>query len=299
MNIRIIPRLDIKGPNLVKGINFEGLRVLGKPEEFARFYYENGADELIYMDAVASLYNRNSLVDIVEKTAREIFIPLTVGGGLRSLDDIRQVLRAGADKVSLNTAAIGNPDFIKDASRAFGSSTILVSIEAIRKPDSKYEAYVNFGRERTGVDVFDWARRAVELGAGELMVTSIDQEGTGKGFDLELTKRIAESVPVPVIAAGGAGKIAHVFDVINDGMAEAVALASILHYHPRHKQCANPADYAREGNTEFLQRDMGFSRIQGATIQEIKSFLHEQNVPCKMTEEPLGETDRLRKGTYV
>ncbi len=160
--------------------------MLGKPEKFARYYYENGADELIYMDAVASFYNRNSLTEIVERTAREIFIPLTVGGGLRSLDDIRRVLRAGADKVSLNTAAIANPDIIKQAAYAFGSSTVLVSIEALRKPDGTYEACVDFGRELTGVDVFKWALQAVELGAGELMVTAIDREGTGKGFDLEL-----------------------------------------------------------------------------------------------------------------
>jgi imidazole glycerol-phosphate synthase subunit HisF len=298
MNIRIIPRLDIKGPNLVKGINFEGLRVLGKPEEFARHYYAAGADELIYMDAVASLYNRNSLVDIVERTAREIFIPLTVGGGLRSLQDIRSVLRAGADKVSLNTAAIANPQIIKEASRAFGSSTILISIEAIRKPDGNYEAYVNFGREQTGVDVFDWARRAVDLGAGELMVTSIDREGTGKGFDVELTRRIAENVPVPVIAAGGAGKVGHVFDVIHEGMAEAVALASLLHYHPVHKQLAAPTDYNGEGNTEFLQRGMRFNRIQGVTIPEIKSFLRENHVACRTKEDPLNESGKLSEGVH-
>lgn len=297
MNIRIIPRLDIKGPNLVKGINFEGLRVLGRPEEFARYYYENGADELIYMDAVASLYNRNSLLDIVEKTAREIFIPLTVGGGIRSLDNIRQVLRAGADKVSINTAAIGNPDFIRNASRAFGSSTILVSIEAIRKPDSKYEAYVNFGRERTGMDVLDWAKRAVDLGAGELMVTSIDQEGTGKGFDIELTRRIAESVSVPVIASGGAGKIEDIFDVIHEGMADAVSMASILHYNILRKQRSNDADYLQEGNTEFLQRGVNYSKIKGSTIQEIKSFLWDINVACRLTEVQSIQPCYLREGS--
>ena len=184
MTVRIIPRLDIKGPNLVKGIHLEGLRVLGKPERYARHYYEQGADELLYMDVVASLYQRNSLLDIVTRTAREIFIPLTVGGGLRTIDDIRTVLRAGADKVSLNTAAIRDPGLIREAALRFGSSTITVSIEAIRKPDGSYEAYTDNGRERTGVDAFDWAIRAAELGAGELIVTSIDREGTGKGFDL-------------------------------------------------------------------------------------------------------------------
>ena len=166
MNVRLIPRLDIKGPNLVKGIHLEGLRVLGKPERFARWYYEQGADELLYMDVVASLYQRNSLLDIVRRTSREIFIPLTVGGGLRTLDDIREVLRAGADKVALNTAAINRPELVREAAECFGSSTIVVSIEAIRKPDGRYEAYTDNGREKTGVDVFEWAVRAAELGAG-------------------------------------------------------------------------------------------------------------------------------------
>lgn len=281
MNIRIIPRLDIKGPNLVKGIHFEGLRVLGKPEHFARYYYENGADELIYMDAVASLYGRNSLLDIVEKTAREIFIPLTVGGGLRSIDDIRAVLRAGADKVSLNTAAIACPDLIHKTSRTFGSSTIVVSIEAIRKPDGAYEAYVNYGRDRTDIDVFEWAVRAVELGAGELMVTSIKKEGTGEGFDLELTRRIAEAVPVPVIAGGGAGRVTDVHDVIMQGKAEAVALASILHYNVIRDNSATDEDYTKEGNIEFLKRGKTFSKIQDATLDEIKAYLSEHGFDCR------------------
>jgi imidazole glycerol-phosphate synthase subunit HisF len=281
MNIRIIPRLDIKGPNLVKGIHFEGLRVLGKPEHFARYYYENGADELIYMDAVASLYGRNSLLEIIEKTAREIFIPLTVGGGLRTIDDIRAVLRAGADKVSLNTAAIACPDLIHEASRTFGSSTIVVSIEAIRKSNGTYEAYVNYGRERTDIDVFEWAVRAVELGAGELMVTSINKEGTGEGFDLELTRRIAESVSVPVIAGGGAGKVNDVYDILIQGKAEAVALASILHYNFIKCNSATDEDYTQEGNVEFLKRGKTFSKIQDTTLDEIKLYLSELGVDCR------------------
>jgi cyclase len=281
MNIRIIPRLDIKGPNLVKGIHLEGLRVLGKPESFARFYYENGADELIYMDAVASLYGRNSLLEIVEKTAREIFIPLTVGGGLRSVDDIRMVLRAGADKVSINTAAIARPQLIREASHAFGSSTIVVSIEAIRKPDDSYEAYVNYGRQATGVDAFKWALIATEMGAGELMVTSINNEGTGGGFDLELTQRIAESVPIPVIAAGGAGTIEHIYEVIARGRADAVSLASILHYNfIKHGDTIN-ADYSQEGNTEFLKRGGGFSKIQDVSLGDVKAYLRENGIDCR------------------
>lgn len=236
MNIRIIPRLDIKGPNLVKGIQFEGLRVLGKPEVFARYYYETGADELIYMDVVASLYGRNSLLGIVERTAREIFIPRTVGGGIRTVDDIRSVLRAGADKVSLNTAAVGRPELIREAARAFGSSTIVVSIEAIRKPDGTYEAYVDYGRQRTGVDAIQWAIRAAELGAGELLVTSITQEGTGKGFDLDLTRRIAEAVPIPVIAAGGAGSVHDVYRVFAEGRADAASRRAGRLGHPTCKR---------------------------------------------------------------
>jgi len=281
MNIRIIPRLDIKGPNLVKGIHFEGLRVLGKPENFARHYYENGADELIYMDAVASLYGRNSLLDIIEKTAREIFIPLTVGGGLRSIDDIRAVLRAGADKVSLNTAAIACPDLIREASRTFGSSTIVVSIEAIRKQDGTYEAYVNYGRDRTDINVFEWAVRAVALGAGELMITSINKEGTGDGFDLELIRRIAESVSVPVIAGGGAGKMNHVYDVLSQGKSEAVALASILHYNYVRNHSAVGEDYSQEGNIEFLKQRKLFSKIQDVSLCDIKAYLADQGVDCR------------------
>jgi len=281
MNIRIIPRLDIKGPNLVKGIHFEGLRVLGKPEWFARYYYEHGADELVYMDAVASLYGRNSLLDIVERTAREIFIPLTVGGGLRSVEDIRTVLRAGADKVSINTAAIGRPELIREAAQAFGSSTIVVSIEAMRKLDGTYEAYADYGRQRTGVDALEWAVRAAGLGAGELMVTSINNEGTGKGFDLELTRWIAEAVPIPVIAGGGAGKVADVSEVITHGRAEAVCLASILHYHTIQHVRSGNGDYSAEGNIEFLRKGGSFSWLQAASLPEIKAHLCAQGIDCR------------------
>jgi len=280
--IRIIPKLDIKGPNLVKGIHLEGLRVLGKPEQFARFYYETGADELLYIDAVASLYGRNSLLDIVARTAQEVFIPLCVGGGLRSVDDIRTVLRAGADKVSLNTAAIRRPDFIREASRAFGSSTIVVSIEAIKQRDGSYHCYTDCGREQTGVDAFQWAVRAAELGAGELLVTSVDQEGTGKGFDLDLTRRIAESVSIPVIACGGAGSVGHVLDVVRKGKADAVSVDSILHYDYV-KRAESNADTS-EGNTEFLKRKVSFNRVQAASIPEIKRLLASSGLDCRCTD---------------
>jgi len=285
MNVRVIPRLDIKGPNLVKGIHFEGLRVLGKPEWFARHYYENGADELIYMDAVASLYGRNSLVDIVERTSREIFIPLCVGGGLRSIDDIRTVLRAGADKVSLNTAAIERPELIREAAHAFGSSTVLVSIEAIRKADGSYEACVDYGRQATGFNALEWAVRAVGLGAGELMVTSIDREGTGQGYDLELTRRIAEAVPVPVIAGGGAGRPEHVAEAVEKGKADAVSMASLLHYQVFRSLDISRGDFSAEGNVEFARGLRGrgeTSRIHAVSLSELKAYLDHRGVPCRM-----------------
>ncbi len=280
-NIRIIPRLDIKGPNLVKGIHLEGLRVLGKPQHFARYYYESGADELLYMDVVASLYGRNSLLDIVEKTSKEIFIPLMVGGGLRTIDDIRSALRAGADKVSINTAATNRPELIREASRKFGSSTIVVAIEAIRQPDGSYLAFTDNGRQATGKEVFEWAVQAAELGAGEIMITSIDREGTGHGFDLELTQKIANSVPIPVIACGGAGTLGHIDDVITNGQAQAVSIASILHYNFI-KQARPCDDYAAEGNTKYLKSASAFTLVKDTTIPAIKKHLFEKDIPCRI-----------------
>ncbi len=286
MNVRIAPRLDIKGPNLVKGIHFEGLRVLGKPEDFARYYYENGADELIYMDAVASLYGRNSLLEIIERTSREIFIPLTVGGGLRTIEDIRKVLRAGADKVSLNTAAIARPEFVHEASRTFGASTIVVSIEAMPVANGRYEAYVNYGRDRTSVDALEWAVQAADLGAGEIMITSIAREGTGQGFDVELVRKVSDQVSVPVIAGGGAGSVDDVRRVITEGRVEAVALASILHYnYLKQAQQVAGGDYATEGNTEFLKRGTGFSRVKDASPRDVKSHLAANSIACRYSED--------------
>jgi cyclase len=264
----------------VKGIHLEGLRVLGKPEQFARYYYESGADELIYMDVVASLYNRNSLHDIITKTAKEIFIPLTVGGGIRTVDDIKAVLRAGADKVSLNTAAIKNPQIIRDASRQFGSSTILISIEAIRQPNGQFFAYTDNGREYTGVEVLSWAKQVEELGAGEIMVTSIDREGTGKGYDIALTKMIADAVSIPVIACGGAGKIEHVEQVLSDGKANAASMASLLHYDFI-KSNKIEVDTTREGNTDFLKNGKSFSKIQTASLFELKEYLYKNGFSCR------------------
>jgi cyclase len=229
-NIRIIPRLDIKGPNLIKGIHLEGLRVVGDPQEFAHRYYAEGADELIYMDIVASLYGRNSLKDIVRRTAKDVFIPLTVGGGIRSTDDVRDMLRAGADKVAINTAAVKRPELISEISRRFGSQCCVVSVEAKRRPEGGWEAYVDNGRERTGLDVVAWVRQAEQLGAGELLVTSVDQEGTKRGFDVELLKAVTSAVRLPVIGSGGMGSQEHFNAAVRDGGVDAVAIADVFHY---------------------------------------------------------------------
>lgn len=280
-NIRIIPRLDIKGPNLVKGIHLEGLRVLGKPEAFARYYYENGADELFFQDTVASLYDRNSLHDIITKTAKAIFIPLTVGGGLRTIDDIRDVLRAGADKVAINTAAIKNPQFIREASLKFGSSTIVVAIEAIKNNDGKYLAFTDNGREYSGIEVVSWAQRAEELGAGEIVITSVDKEGTGEGYDLELIKSVSEAVSIPVIAHGGASNPDNIVQAILYGRADAVAISSILHYSVMQSLGSKSSDYKEEGNTSFLNSGKTPKKITPCLIKEIRSALVNAHIPTR------------------
>jgi len=230
-NIRIIARLDVKGPNVIKGVHLEGLRVVGQPGRMARLYYEEGVDELVYMDVVASLYGRNSLLDIVRETAREVFIPITVGGGIRSVEDVDAILRAGADKVAVNTAAVKNPDLIRQISRRFGAQCMVLSVEAKRKDDGRWEAYVENGREHTGLDVLEWVRRGVALGAGEILLTSVDREGTREGFDVDLVRAVADEVPVPVIASGGFGEAGHLVEVVSTGKADAVAIAGAFHYN--------------------------------------------------------------------
>jgi cyclase len=254
-NTRLIPRLDIKGSSLVKGIHLEGLRVLGRPADFARAYYLEGADELLFVDIVASLYQRNQLLPLILETAREMYIPLTVAGGLRSLDDIRSVLRAGADKTALNTAAIRRPELIGEAAVAFGSSTVVVSIEAKKRPDGSYEAYTDCGRERTGREVAAWAREAESRGAGEILITSIDREGTGNGFDPELVDIIARAVSVPVVVSGGAGKAAHVVDVVGATDVSGVAIASLLHYEFISRPHA--AQHSAASNSRIAPASMG------------------------------------------
>tara|TARA_B100001250_G_scaffold139846_1_gene119797 strand:+ start:6197 stop:7048 length:852 start_codon:yes stop_codon:yes gene_type:complete len=278
--IRIIPRLDIKGNNLVKGIHLEGLRVLGTPEDFALYYYNNGADELIYQDCVASLYKRNSLLETVRRTAKSIFIPLTVGGGLRTLDDIYNVLRAGADKVSINTGAINNPDFIDSAANTFGSSTIVVAIESIRQSDGIYKAFTDNGREYTGKEVLEWAKEAESRGAGEILLTSIDNEGTGKGFDINLVELLMSTMQIPVIIHGGASNSDHVYKVINDFQVDAVAIASMFHY-----SAIGDGDFIRstiqEGNTQFLNEKRSFKSFKNISIKDLKEKLKQRDVPIR------------------
>lgn len=228
---RLIPRLDVKGKNLIKGIHLEGLRVIGDPQEFARRYYEQGADELLYVDVVASLYGRNSLHDIVRRAAQDVFVPLTVTGGLRSVDDVKEMLRAGADKVGINTAATKRPELIREVARKFGSQCMVLSIEAKRVAPGRWEAYTDNGREPTGRDVIEWVQQGVELGAGEILLTSVDQEGTREGFDLALLAAVTAAVPVPVIASGGMGQPQDAVKAVQEGQADAVAMADILHYN--------------------------------------------------------------------
>jgi cyclase len=233
------------------------------------------------MDAVASLYGRNSLLDVIEKTASEMFVPLTVGGGLRSLDDISAALDSGADKVSINTAALQRPELIGEAARKFGSSTIVVSIDAKRTPRGDWRAYVDNGRDDSGQDAVAWARRAADLGAGELLLTSIDQEGTGLGFDLELVQQIAPSVPIPVIACGGAGSVGDVVAVVQEGQADAVSVASILHYGFARELEQRGVEFGGAGGFEVIRERRNFERVSVSDIREIKARLAGAGVACR------------------
>jgi len=229
-NIRFIARLDIKNNNLIKGINLEGLRIIGDPNKFAKKYYNQGADELILMDCVASLYGRNNLVHIIKEIAKDVFIPITVGGGIRSIDDAINIFNCGADKVAINSAAVKNHNLIKKIINKFGSQSLVLSIEAKYIFGNKWEVYTNYGREKTGLDVLEWIKKIIDLGVGEILLTSIDQEGTEKGFDVNLIKSVSKICSVPLIISGGMGKNQDLINVMNSSNIEAVAVASILHY---------------------------------------------------------------------
>jgi cyclase len=251
---RILPCLDVKAGRVVKGVNFVDLRDAGDPVELAQAYNQAGADELVFLDITATHEDRDIIYDVVYQTAEQVFIPLTVGGGIQSLETIKKLLRAGADKVSINSAAVKRPEFVSEASDRFGSQCIVVAIDARRRgPGSPgWDVYVRGGRENTGIDAITWAEEMVRRGAGELLVTSMDADGTQAGYDLELTRTIAQRVPVPVVASGGAGNCQHIYEAVTDGQAEAALLASLLHYGQ-------------------------------LTVAEVKNYLRDRQVPIRIT----------------
>ncbi|MBL7070992.1 MAG: imidazole glycerol phosphate synthase subunit HisF [Candidatus Omnitrophica bacterium] len=245
---RIIPCLDVKEGRVVKGVKFLQLRDAGDPVEQAKVYNDEGADELVFLDITASHEKRKIMIDVVERVAKCVFMPFTVGGGIRDIDDIRDLLNAGCDKVSINTSAVKRPEFVKEASDKFGSQCIVVAIDAKRKKDegAKWEIYVNGGRTPTGIDAIEWARKVEDLGAGEILLTSMDADGTKDGYDIELTRSICEAVNIPVIASGGCGNIEHMREVLTEGKADAALAASIFHFK----------EYTIQETKEYL-RDKG------------------------------------------
>jgi cyclase len=250
---RILPCLDVNKGRVVKGVNFVDLKDAGDPVELARLYNEAGADELVFLDITASYEDRDTILDVVYRTAEQVFIPLTVGGGIQSLENIKNLLRAGADKISINSTAVRQPDFINRSSDRFGKQCIVVAIDARRRKNPNnpgWDVYVKGGRENTGIDAIAWAKEVTERGAGELLITSMDADGTQAGYDLELTRQIAQQVEIPVIASGGAGNCEHIYQALTDGQAEAALLASLLHYGQ-------------------------------LTIEQVKSYLSEHQVPIR------------------
>lgn len=227
---RIIPCLDVKDGRVVKGVNFVNLRDAGDPVEIAKNYSDAGADEVCFLDITASNEERKTMIDVVERTAGQVFVPLTVGGGVRTLDDVRQMLLAGADKVSINTAAVNNPDFVREAAQKFGSQCIVVAIDARSVGEDKWEVFTHGGRNATGIDAVEWAQKMEDYGAGEILLTSMDKDGTKSGYDLHLTKTISRNLKIPIIASGGAGNLEHLSDGVKLGEADAVLVASIFHY---------------------------------------------------------------------
>ena len=275
MNIRIISRLDIKRPNLVKGVQLEGLRPLGLPEKFAEFYYNEGADELFYQDIVASLYGQNALYELISKTSKNIFIPLTVGGGIRKIEEISKILRAGADKVSINSAAFSNPNLISKACKIFGSSTIAASIEVIKSSNGKYYAFTENGRNPTNQEVLEWSKKLEKMGVGEIILTSVDNEGLGIGFDIELVKKVIENVNLPVVIHGGAGNKKDILDLIRNTKVSGVAIASMFHYSYLRKLKKS----IKSKNDNF---NLSFTKFEDCSIKKLKKYLIKNRVKCKL-----------------
>ena len=278
---RIISRLDIKGPNLVKGINLEGLRVLGDPEYFALKYYENLSDEIIYQDCVASLYERKYLLDIIQKTSSNVYIPISVGGGIRSIKDIENVLSAGADKVFINSAAIKKPRFLQEASKKFGSANICLSIETAKNEDGQFYCLSNYGREISKKKLINWISEAQQLGVGEIILTSISHEGMGKGFDKEALDIIYDKINVPFIMHGGAGNEMDILDILKFKKVSGVALSSLLHYSLITEKTFK-FSYKKEGNTQFLESIRDQNNFKKTNILKIKKFLKKKGIEVRL-----------------
>lgn len=274
---RIIARLDIKNNTLVKGISLEGLRVLGNPQYFSNQYFNSGIDEIHFQDVVATLYNRNSLDDVIHQTVKNVFVTISAGGAIRSIEDINKVLRLGADKVTINSAAVRNPDFIRDASQEYGSSTIAVSLETIFSDDNKYYVLIESGREKTNVELFSFIEKIQKLGAGELIITSIQHEGRRKGFNIDLYKKIKKLTSVPLVAHGGAGSVEDIVEVFQEADVDAVSLASLLHYSYMKKNNEN----LEQGNMIFSQNYNNNSN-QKLTINSIKKRLLDKNINIRI-----------------
>ena len=271
--IRIIPFLDIKNGLLIKGINLEGLRVLGKAKDFSNFYYKNGADEICYIDNVATLYGTNNLSKFITDTAKDVFIPLSIGGGIRTIDDMKKIFSSGADKICINSSIIEKPSLLKEAAKIFGSANIVIMIQAI-KIDNKYYVSKANGRDIVNINPVKWAKEVEQLGAGEIILTSVNNEGLKKGFDINISKKVSNIVKIPVIAHGGAGSYKDIFDVISQTKISGVGLASILHYDALHYfSKLNP----KVGNITFL-RNVTKSKKKINVIEEVKKYLKQKNI---------------------
>lgn len=278
--IRIIPRLDIKNGQLIKGINLEGLRVLGDPNNFSKKYYETGADEICYVDNVATLYGTINLLKFVKQTSKDVYIPLTVGGGIRSIKNIEEMLKNGADKVGLNSAGIIRPKFIREASRNFGSSTITVMIETV-KYENKYKIVYSNGRDLVNKNPVDWAKQVEDLGAGEITLTSVNHEGIKEGFDLEITEKISKAVKIPVLAHGGAGNYQNVFDVIKNSNISGVIISSMFHYSNCFDFNFKKKEKKELGNFDFINNKKNkLKKIY--SIDGLKKFLKMKKVDVRL-----------------
>lgn len=281
--IRVIPRLDIKGPNLVKGIHMEGLRVLGDPKEFAKYYYLNGADEIILNDITASLFSTNPQLELVQGVASNVFVPLTYSGGIRSIEDIRNVLKSGADKVCINSYIHENFEFIHEAVKVFGASTIVIGIEAIKQYNGNCLASYWGGRELSIHDVVTWAMKVEMAGAGEILLSSVNMDGTGRGFDVDTIRQVTNAVSIPVIASGGAGSKESIIDLIDKVDISGVSIASVLHYNICHQLKSDELYSRSEGNFTFLKDNGSFDLVKKVDLSTLKKDIVNKGILCRRT----------------